>query len=111
MMALTNSDIYVDNTGDFRKFRLLNTWNGRETVEHMKELREAGVSGRSDDGSMRLMGEIPNEMWAYDPWLIEARKARNGGDNGRWQEMLCKFFEVHKELAMPFQKKYFTVRG
>jgi hypothetical protein len=58
--------------------------------------------------SMRCMGYIPPEMWYYDPWLLQAKKAKAHGDSHEYVKMIKKFFEIHTALRMSYEKKYFN---
>ena len=71
----------------------------------------AGINGgRSGDrnSDIRCMGFIPPEMFMFDPWLIEAERARRAGDMGEYTKYMKKFFNVHKEFAPIVDKKYWS---
>jgi len=103
-MAIKKREFELDKDGTYRSRITFDTKDAEECLCLAKEVTNGG---RSEDGSMRLMGYIPPEMWAYDPWLITAKRAQKEGDMGEYTKNLKKFFEVHPSLAMPFEKKYF----
>jgi len=86
--------------------RIRNTFDIGQAIEAAQEATEHG--GRVGNGSSEViqMGFIPEEMWLYDPWLMEANKARNHGDMGAYHKMLVKFFEVHPEFTPLHTRKY-----
>ena len=86
--------------------RLRLTYDVGTAMDVAKEVSENG-GGRSKNGEMMAMGYIPPEMWGFDPWLIEARKAQRAGDMGEFTKNLKKFFEIHPQFAVLFRKKYY----
>ena len=65
----------VDIDGD--KIRLRNTFDIAAAKEAAHEATQEGDSRKA---TYKCMGYIPPEMWQYDPWLIQARKAQIAGD-------------------------------
>ena len=89
--------------------RLYNTYDQSAAAEVAKMCTENG-GGRAQSKSgveYRAMGFIPPEMWGYDPWLMQARKAQMAGDKGEYTKYVKKFFEVHREYAPLIPKKYY----
>lgn len=66
------------------------------------------ANGGEKTESIQCMGYIPPEMWHYDPWLIQANKAKYAGDTHEYTKMLKKFFEVHTAFKMNYGRKYFN---
>ncbi len=88
---------------------LFNTYNVKEEAEIAEELARSGSETVKIGGGIELrpMGYIPQDMWLYDPWLIEANKARRGGDMGEFTRLVQKFFDLHPSFQPPISKKYF----
>lgn len=107
-MTVLKQEMYIDND-DRRKIRMLTTYDIGTAINLAKDLSEAGGgrAGEGKSGEMRVMGYIPPEMWGYDPWLLEAKRARNAGDMGEYTKNVRKFFEVHPSFAVITPKKYF----
>lgn len=107
-MTVLNQQMYLDNTGEKRRVRLLTTYDIGTAKDIAREMSENG-GGRvgSGSGEMRVMGYIPPEMWSYDPWLVQAKRARNAGDMGEYTRLVRKFFEIHPSFAVFTPKKYF----
>jgi len=103
-MAVQKREFELEKNGTYRSRITFDTEDAEECARIAKEVSSGG---RSEDGSVRLMGYIPPEMWAYDPWLIIARRAQKEGDMGEYTKNIKKFFEVHPSLGVPFEKKYF----
>lgn len=106
-MTVLNKELIVDHNEKTVKLRT--TFDTGTAADLAREGSEAPQHRKSNDG-IRCMGYIPPELWGYDPWLIQARKARNAGDKGEFTKMMIKFFEVHPQYKVLFQKKYFTTR-
>lgn len=58
-----------------------------------------GRAGRGS-GEMVLLGFIPPEMWAYDPWLLMATKAARAGDRAEYDRYVRRFFELHPQFRV-----------
>lgn len=65
-------------------------------------------SGGERNSTFYCMGHIPPEMWQYDPWLMQARKARWAGDKAEYNKMVEKFFDVHPAFKVINPKKYYS---
>ena len=68
---------------------------------------------RTQEGGERskniyCLGHIPPEMWLFDPWLIEARKAQLAGDRQSYADLIRRFFDVHTSLKVINKQKYFN---
>ena len=94
----------VDIQGD--KIKLRNTFDIGTAKRLAHEDTQAGGGGGHT--TMRCMGYIPPEMWMYDPWLIQAGKARARGDKQEYADLLRRFFDVHPALKVSHSKKYFN---
>lgn len=106
-MTVLNKELTVDK--DSKTVKLRTTFDVGTAIDLAKEASESPQERKSNDG-IRCMGYIPPELWGYDPWLIQAKKARSAGDMGEYTKMIKKFFEVHPQYAVLFQKKIFTTR-
>lgn len=108
-MTILDQKLYVDDTGDKRKIRMLTTYDVGTAKEIAREISENG-GGRvgSGSGEMRVMGYIPPEMWNYHFILVQAKKARNAGDMGEYTRLVRKFFEVHPSFAVITPRKYWN---
>lgn len=100
-MAIIRQQFIPHNDGK-GTLTLRNTIDFSEALEAARETNELNPGGYFGDknSQCRVMGYIPEEMWNYDPWLIEARKARNAGDKGKYTHYLNKFFDVHQALKV-----------
>lgn len=98
---ITNQKIDIDTyTGDVK---IKNTFDIGAAKSLTKDM--TAIGGEKCE-SMQCMGYIPPEMWHYDPWLLEAKKARACGDSHEYTKMVRKFFEVHTALRMNYEQKY-----
>ena len=93
----------VDIDGD--KIKLRNTFDIAAAKEAAHESTQEGDSRKA---TYKCMGYIPPEMWQYDPWLIQARKAQIAGDRQEYADLLRRFFDVHKALRVTHKKHYFN---
>ncbi len=100
---ITKQDIDIDTvSGDIT---VKNTFD----IGAAKSLTKDMIAdGGERSSSMRCMGYIPPEMWYYDPWLLQAKKARANNDSHEYVKMVKKFFEVHPALRMSYSKKYYN---
>ena len=99
---IINQDMDVDlATGDVK---LRNTFDISMAKSLAKDVSNEGGEHHKD---MHCMGYIPPEMWRYDPWLIEARKAQLAHDDYEFQKYLRKFFDIHTALKVHNKQKYF----
>lgn len=100
---ITGQELYVDeHSGDVRLRNHFDIGMAKSLV------KEANMEGGDRNETMHCMGHIPPEMWQYDPWLIQARKAQMAHDDYEYQKNLRKFFEVHTSLAIINKQKYFN---
>lgn len=104
---LVKQDTFIDEKD---RLHVVNKFDHSVAAE-VARMTEQNGGGRGTLGrhgtEYQVMGYIPYEMWAYDPWLIEARKAKRAGDMGEYTKLLQKFFEVHREMAPLIPKKYY----
>lgn len=87
---------------------LRNTIDIEQAINAAKEATETGARAGDSNSEVMLMGFIPPEMFMFDPWLVEAEKARQYGDIGEYTRLMKKFFEVHKEFAPTVRQKYWN---
>lgn len=104
MTVLNRTVIREDDAKGTTRLRLTYDVGTAQSIAH--DVSDAG-GGRSENGEMMCMGYIPPEMWGFDPWLIQARKAQRAGDMGEYTKMVKKFFEIHPQFAVLFKKKYY----
>ena len=102
---IKNQEFIEENDGK-GTVRLIIQVDPTAAIEEAKAATENG--GRIKTGNVEWidLGSFPQEMWAYDPWLIEARKAASAGDMGECNRLMQKFFEVHKCFKTIARKKY-----
>jgi len=105
MTVLNRQVIREDDAKGTTRLRL--TYDVGTAQQIAKDVSDDDNGGRSAEGEMMVMGYIPPEMWGFDPWLIEARKAQRGGDMGEYTRLLKKFFEIHPQFSVLFKKKYY----
>lgn len=107
-MTILNQQMFIDRDDPKKTVRLRTTYDVGTAINFAQDLSANG-GGRvgSGSGEMRVMGYIPPEMFNYDPWLIQANKARRAGDMGEYTKYMKKFFEVHPSFAAITPKKYF----
>lgn len=99
-IVITKQQFSVDGN----QVRLRNTFD----IGGAKELvREENKENRGHGSSIRCLGHIPPEMWHYDPWLMEARKAQISGDKGKYTEYVLKFFDIHPAFKNIYQKRFY----
>ena len=75
---------------------LRNTFDCSEAIETAKQVSDEGGRGKN----IIPLGFIPPEMWLSNPWLIEARKAEQGGDKAEFIRLVRKFFALHPAFAV-----------
>lgn len=46
-----------------------------------------------------ILGNIPQEMFSYDPWLKAAQRARLDRDYAKYNDYMLRFFRVHSAFA------------
>lgn len=75
---------------------LTNRIDCMEAIETAKRVSDEGGRGKN----IIPLGYIPPEMWMFDPWLIEARKAQSAGDKAEFIRLVKKFFSMHPVFAV-----------
>ena len=75
---------------------LRNTFDCSEAIDVAKRVSSEGGRGKN----IIPLGFIPPEYWQFDPWLIEARKAEQGGDKAEFIRLVRKFFELFPAFAV-----------
>lgn len=75
---------------------LTNRIDCMEAIETAKRVSDEGGRGKN----IIPLGYIPPEMWMFDPWLIEARKAQSAGDKAAFIRLVKKFFSMHPVFAV-----------
>ena len=87
---------------------LRSTYDVGLAADIAKEVSDAGGGrGGNKNHEVRVMGYIPPELFTYNPWLIEAKRAQKGGDLGEYTRLMRKFFELFPQYAVLTPKKYF----
>ena len=100
---ITKQELYVDeHNGDVK---LRNHFDISSAKSLAKDVTNEGGERHSD---MHCMGYIPPEMWMYDPWLMQAKKAKMAHDDYEYQKYIKKFFEVHSALRVINKQKYYN---
>lgn len=74
-------------------------------------VKDENSMGGNRSSNMHCLGHIPPEMWAFDPWLIEASKAQLAGDKGEYQKYVLKFFEIHPQFKIQNTARYYAGVG
>ena len=101
---ITNQDIKVEGND----FHIRNTFDiGTAKSLVAEQNKDGGEKGKT----IRCLGHIPPEMFAYDPWLIAATKARNCGDMGEYKKHILKFFDLHPYLKTTFSPNVYNLGG
>lgn len=83
---------------------LRNTIDVSQAIGMAREASETQARGKN----LVPLGYIPPEYWNFDPWLLEAKKARAAGDRHEYQKYVMKFFRVHPEFAVLRSAKYWS---
>ena len=91
---------------DEGNLRLKNTFDVSQAMLESRLATDNGGRVKLAKSEVFTLGSIPVEMWQYDPWLMEANKARNYGDMAEYQRLIMKFFEVHPQFRTITGKKY-----
>lgn len=99
---------FIDELDTNGTVRLVTEVDTSLAIEEAKEIERAGGRIGHGDTEWIALGTFPQEMWAYDPWLQEARRAASAGDMGEYNRLLRKFFDVHKEFRSEPTKKYWN---
>ena len=90
---LTKQTIHLNDDGSVV---LRNTFDYSGALDETERMNETdGWKGK--DGY--ILGNIPQEMFMYDPWLKAANNARREGDMGKYTDYMIRFFRVHSALA------------
>lgn len=82
------------------------TYDVGVAAEIAKEDSDMG-GGRSRDGSFIISARIPPELFRFDPDLICATLARDGGDKKSEAKYMAKFLKEHPQYKVITPKKYF----
>lgn len=80
-----NGDVYIRNTV-----------NASNAIDETRRMNETGECMGKDG---YILGNIPQEMFMFDPWLKAAAKARRERDYGKYTDYMLRFFKVHSALA------------
>jgi hypothetical protein len=86
------------------KVRIRNTIDVSQAIGMARDVSESRARGKN----MVPLGYIPPEYWNFDPWLLEAKRARSAGDSHEYQKYVMKFFRVHPEFAVIQSAKYWS---
>lgn len=81
--------------------KLRNTVDLSDAIRQAKEYDEMGM-GNGKNGYM--LGVIPEEMYQFDPWLMEANARKREGDMAGYNRYMMKFFSIHRALAVNHRK-------
>lgn len=97
---ITKQELHIEGN----EVKLTNTFD----ISTAKELaKEHTQEGGYRNETMMCMGHIPPEMWLYDPWLLQAKKAKWAGDTKEYIKMIEKFFEVHPVFKVHNKQRYY----
>ena len=98
--VILNQKLYEEDG----KTVLENRIDCQAAIDMAREVTASGGRGKN----IVPLGFIPPEMWLFNPWLVEARKAQKGGDMGEFTRLVKKFFELHPAFAVgkEHQKRY-----
>lgn len=83
-----------------------NTFDCSAAIELAKEASDRGGRCPTSDTVVPL-GYIPPEMWQFNPWLVEANKARCYGDMITYQVNIMKFFKLFPQFSVLQSRKYY----
>lgn len=83
---------------------LRNTIDVTPAIEKAMEYTETQARGKN----LVPLGFIPPEMWNFDPWLMEAKRAQGAGDMHEYQKYVLKFFRLHPKYAVWRGRKYWS---
>ena len=86
---------------------LENTIDTKDALDMARQVRDTGGRGRN----IVPLGFIPPEMWLYDPWLVEARRAQRAGDGAGFTKLVKKFFSVHPAFSVDTGKHKYWKGG
>lgn len=82
--------------GDDGTIGIRNVGDASHALEETRRMNETD-EWKGPDGY--ILGNIPAEYFQFDPWLIEAKKARQAGDYGKYTDYMLRFFRVHQSFA------------
>ena len=102
---LLKKELVVDHD-DKGTVRLYSTYDIGMAAEIAKEVSETS-GGWSRKREMRCMGYIPPEEWRFNPWLIEATKAKNAGDKAEYLKYVKKYFDLFPQYKVFTPQKYY----
>ena len=104
-IMIVKQDLTVDADGNVR---LRNVCNAQSSLDLARMARENNPDGWFGDknGECRLLGYIPEEMFSFNPWLMQAKKAEREGDMGKKEYYISKFFELFPAFAGNKKTKY-----
>ena len=102
---IVKQELQTDEKGNVR---LRNYCSAQHALDMARMSRELNESGRFGDknGECRVVGYIPEEMFNFNPWLMEARRALRHGDQGKHDYYMMKFFELFPAFAGNKKTKY-----
>lgn len=98
---IQKQELYETDDG---KVRIRNTIDISQAIAMAKDVSEHRARGKN----MVPLGYIPPEYWSFDPWLLEAKRARAAGDKHEYQKYVMKFFRLHPEFAVIQSAKYWS---
>lgn len=90
---LTRQLIHFDDDGTYG---IRNTFDASHAIEETRRMNETEECMGKDG---YILGNIPQEMFMYDPWLKAAQQARKERDYAKYTDYMLKFFRVHSALA------------
>lgn len=90
---ISKQHIHFDDDGTIG---IHNVGDASHAIEETRRMNETD-SWKGPDGY--ILGNIPAEYFQFDPWLIEAKKARKAGDYGKYTDYMLRFFRVHSAFA------------
>lgn len=99
---ITKQLIHFEDDGNVY---LRNTVDCSGAIAETQRMNETGEC-QGKDGY--ILGNIPQEMFMYDPWLKAAQQARRERDMGAYTDYMLRFFRVHSALACNFRKVHWN---
>ena len=95
-MAVLHQQLEQKKNGTYM---LTNVMDMTPAMRLAKQYRDHS-NGFTGDRGMQCAAIIPNWMWAWNPWLMEARKARAAGNEAEFMKNFKKFLKLYPEFKV-----------